>query len=136
VLDGWELGTLLGAGDCVSGSETTLLGFCEGSDDGVDSLGEEEGGADAVGTKVGPRVGTSTADTLSSDVKAAPGEASKMSINFTRASSSAKGAAANSSRSKRSDLVRYVKVISNTKVIASICRRRREIVINTSVTIT
>jgi hypothetical protein len=25
--DGWELGSLLGAGDCVGGSETILLGF-------------------------------------------------------------------------------------------------------------
>jgi hypothetical protein len=33
--DCWELGKLLGAGDCVGVSETTLLGFCEGFDDGV-----------------------------------------------------------------------------------------------------
>ena len=60
VLDGWELGTLLGAGDFVGGSETTLLGVCEGFDDGVldgwdnKLLGEEEGGTNSVGTKVGP----------------------------------------------------------------------------------
>ena len=58
--DGWELGTLLGAGDFVGGSEATLLGFCEGFDDGVldgwdnKLLGEEEGGTNSVGTKVGP----------------------------------------------------------------------------------
>jgi hypothetical protein len=46
VIDGRELGKLLGAGDFVGGSETTRLGFCEGADDGVDndSLGVEEGG--------------------------------------------------------------------------------------------
>jgi hypothetical protein len=33
--DDWELGTLLGACDFVGGSEATLLGFCEGFDDGV-----------------------------------------------------------------------------------------------------
>jgi hypothetical protein len=30
VLDDWELGTLLGAGDFVGGSEASLLGFCDG----------------------------------------------------------------------------------------------------------
>ncbi len=58
--DGWELGTLLGPGDFVGRSENTLLGFCEGVDDGVldgwdnKLLGEEEGGTNSVGTKVGP----------------------------------------------------------------------------------
>jgi hypothetical protein len=83
-----------------------------------------------------PRVGTSTGDTLSRVVKAAFGELTKTSTNFSLASSSAKGAAANSSRSKISDFPRDVKVISNTKVIISNCRRRLESVVNTSVTFT
>jgi hypothetical protein len=34
VLDSWELGTLLGAGDFDGVAESSMLGFCDGCDDG------------------------------------------------------------------------------------------------------
>jgi hypothetical protein len=44
VLDGWELGALIGAGDFVGGSEASLLGFCDGWE-----LGSLLGAGDCVG---------------------------------------------------------------------------------------
>jgi hypothetical protein len=47
VLDGWELGMLLGDGDFVSGSETLLLGLCDGWELGT-LLGAGDGNWDGV----------------------------------------------------------------------------------------
>jgi hypothetical protein len=44
VLDGWKLGTLLGAGELVGGSEASLLGFGDGWE-----LGTLLGAGDFVG---------------------------------------------------------------------------------------
>jgi hypothetical protein len=44
MLDGWELGALLGLGDFVGGSDALLLGFCDGW-----KLGTRLGAGDWVG---------------------------------------------------------------------------------------